>query len=106
MATLVENAKFGTLRVFCASHHPLFLGPLSGHKNLQIAELVPKYHSIAKRAIMLDAAGLQQVAGDITVLVHKANDQRERAAPAKAIKRERTPSTRPRRRAPADLTRT
>jgi len=86
LAAIVANAEIGHLRVFCASHSPLFAAGLGEHPNVQVLDLSPpgtkSWYSCLKRGLEIvgDMTTVIAVGRDIRCNVEKARQRREEQA--------------------------
>lgn len=88
LATLIRNAAFGSLRVFCASHSPLFAAGLADDPSVQVVDLGSRtkglsWFSVQKVALAnaADPATLDKMSNKVVENI-KAHAEAERKAVA------------------------
>lgn len=86
----LENAAVGKLRVFCASHSPLFAAGLADHPNIQVIDLggEQSWLSVQRRSLEVAKSPdlVAKIAADVLANIRK-HDEQVRAAQEKAAKK-------------------
>ena len=76
LSLLLETAEIGKLRVFCASHSPLFAAGMAEHRNVQVVDLGgPKPWLAAQQAAMMIASSPSEISRIAGVVTKNINDQ-------------------------------
>lgn len=90
LSLLLETAEIGKLRVFCASHSPLFAAGMADHWSVQVVDLGgPKPWLVAQKAAMTIASSPSEISRIAGVVTKNINEQQASIARKAAADRQK-----------------